>query len=96
MVWVKAKAIGGCDSDNVKGIYGVADPAKSNSSKAVEYIKGTLTKGKIYDKIVSEEGQNTIMRNMSLVFLPYQGGHRINLDVKEDVLYARDFRDLFS
>ncbi len=94
--WVKAKAIGGCDSDNVKGIYGVADPAKSNSSKAIEYLKGNLTKGKIYDKIVSEEGQQIIKRNTSLVFLPFQGGHRIDLEIKDDTLYARDFRDVFS
>lgn len=69
--WAEAKAIGGCGSDSVQGIRGASDPAKNANSKAILYLKGELTKGKIFDAIESTEGQKTIARNRKLVTLPY-------------------------
>jgi len=48
--WALAKAIGGCDSDNVKAVNDVADP-KKETSRALSYIRGELKKGIIYNKI---------------------------------------------
>ena len=41
--WVIAKSIGGCNSDEVVGIKGAADPKNNPNSKAIAYIKGELT-----------------------------------------------------
>lgn len=94
--WVLAKAIGGCNSDNVKGIEGIGDPAKSPSSKAIKYIQGTLTEGKIYDRIVSEEGQAIINRNLNLVTLPYFHEDDCKLELKEDNFHSMDWLDVFD
>jgi 5'-3' exonuclease len=69
--WPMAKAIGGCDSDGVVGIFGASDPKKP-TSKALKYIKGDLCKGKIYDRIKSKEGQKTIKKNLPIVTTPYR------------------------
>jgi DNA polymerase-1 len=92
--WAMAKAIGGCDSDGVPGIEGVADPAKSNNSGAIRYLKGTLDHGKIYDKIISVEGLKLINRNYRLVSLPFEGD--IDLEYKEDNLTYSGFKKIFS
>jgi len=69
--WAMAKAIGGCVGDNVIGIQGVADPKKA-SSKALKYIQGKLSSGKIKEKIESREGEKIIERNLPLVTVPYK------------------------
>ena len=69
--WAKAKAIGGCDGDNVIGIYGAADPKKP-TSKALKYLQGQLTKGVIYDRITSKEGRKIIKKNLPIVTTPYK------------------------
>jgi 5'-3' exonuclease len=66
--WADAKAIGGCSGDNVKGIKGVADP-KSTSSGALKYIRGEMTKGKVFDKI--ESSKDEIAKARELVVLPH-------------------------
>ena len=72
--WAEAKAIGGCNSDRVKGVSGVADPAKSHPSDdippAMKYLKGELKKGKIYERIESKGMQRRIAKNRLLVHLP--------------------------
>lgn len=68
--WALAKAIGGCEGDNVKGIVGVSDP-KKKTSKALKYLKNDLNKGVIFDRITSNEGKEIIARNLELVKLPY-------------------------
>lgn len=70
--WPMLKACGGCLGDNVIGIKGAADPAKSKSSKAISYIRGELKRGKIYERIESEKGQKIIERNLPIVTLPYK------------------------
>ena len=95
--WTLAKAIGGCVSDNVEGIEGVADPAKSEKSKALAYIKGTLDHGVAFDRIVSYEGQQIINRNMQLVFIPYFSEKEgESLILREDEGYSMDWLDLFD
>lgn len=64
--WVMAKAIGGCSTDEIVGIKGASDP-KNPESKALKYIKGEITSGKIYDRIKSRLGQRRIERNLMLV-----------------------------
>lgn len=69
--WAMAKAIGGCDGDNVIGIEGVADPKKP-SSKALKYLQGKLSSGKIKERIESYEGKDIIMKNLPIVTTPYK------------------------
>jgi DNA polymerase-1 len=93
--WAIAKSIGGCNSDEVPGIPGVGDPAKSNSSGAIRYLKGVLTKGKVFDAIESKEGQKIIKRNMLLVALPF-GRDDIDLELTEDNLTYTAFQEMFE
>jgi len=68
--WPLCKAIGGCSSDNVMGIQGASDP-KNSKSKAIKYVLGQLTGGKIKERIESKEGQKIIRRNLPIVTCPY-------------------------
>lgn len=92
--WSAAKAIGGCNTDNVAGIRGVADPAKSVKSLALQYLRGDLTKGKIYDKIRSDRGEEIIKRNMELVHLPFWATKQFKLVKKS--LWRKDFIKTFE
>lgn len=99
--WAKAKAIGGCDTDNVKGIKGVSDPAKSEKSQALKYLRGELKKtGKVFQRIESEEGQEIIRKNLPLVRLPFEGTEEIKgtqiFEIKRQSLWAEDFRNTFE
>lgn len=64
--WVDAKALGGCQSDNVKGIEGIG-------TKTVEkYLHGKLNKNsKIFKKIKDEE-KAIYETNLPLVRLPFK------------------------
>ena len=78
-----AKAIGGCSTDNVEGIQGVSDP-KKKTSKALKYLRGEITKGIIYDRITSKEGEAIINRNLPIVTVPYRE------DVMKRMIRRRD------
>lgn len=80
-MWVLAKAIGGCLSDQIPGIKGIGDP-KNSSSKALKFINGEL-KGKLYEKIISEEGQEIISRNLRLVTCPYDN-YDFNISLRKN------------
>ena len=71
--WVDCKAIGGCDSDNVKGIKGVADPAKSVTYNGVVFklVRGEMKNGVVLKRVNSKEGIEIIERNLPLVTCPY-------------------------
>ena len=72
--WKRVKAIGGCKSDTVPGIEGVAE------GKAIQYIKGTMPKtGKVYPRIKSFKGKRIIRRNKKLVVLPFKGTPRFRI-----------------
>lgn len=84
--WVKVKAIAGCDSDEVPGIFGVGEKT------AIKYIKGQIKKGIIYDRIKS--GDDIINRNLSLVKLPIDGIEPILLNEPRQYLNYDYFYDL--
>ncbi len=66
-MWKRVKAIGGCSTDEVKGVQGVAE------NTALKYIKGELPEHwKSYKAIISKEGKRVINRNKSLVILPFR------------------------
>ena len=66
-MWKRVKAIGGCSSDEVPGVQGVAEKT------AIKYIKGILPHHhKTYKAIHSKEGKRVINRNKSLVILPFR------------------------
>jgi 5'-3' exonuclease len=65
-LWGNVKSIAGCDSDNVKGVKGVAELT------AIKYLTATLPKHyKTCQAITTQEGQETINRNLPLVSLPH-------------------------
>ena len=70
--WALAKSIGGCNSDEVQGIKGAADPNNNPRSKALAYIRGELTSGTVFERIESLEGKKTIQRNQALIKLPFK------------------------
>jgi 5'-3' exonuclease len=93
--WSLAKAIGGCSGDNVAGIEGVSDP-KNKSSKALKYLRGELTPGKILDKIESPAGKRIVERNLPLVDLPYREDAMKKMIRRRDVFTSRRFIRVFD
>lgn len=81
--WPLAKAIGGCDGDDIKGIEGVGD-AKKPSSKALKYIKNELGPGKVLDRITSIDGKSIIERNLPLVTLPFMPDLMPKITLRKD------------
>lgn len=78
-MWKRVKSIGGCGSDNVKGVpIPQPDPTKKQQhvaeKGALNYLKG-LTKPttKAHQAIESRAGKDVINRNKSLVILPFKG-----------------------
>ena len=64
--WIKVKQIGGCKSDTVEGIKGVAEKT------AIKYLKDLMNKKtKAYQSIIN--GIEIINRNEALVKLPFKG-----------------------
>lgn len=91
--WALAKAIGGCSSDNVKGINGAADP-KSETSKALKYIRGELTEGKIFNKI--KNNRKMVTRNLRLVLLPFQTDEPWRLIPRRNRFNRKAFLKIFD
>lgn len=91
--WSRVKAIGGCTSDNVKGIPGVGPES------AIKYINGVLKDGKIKDRI--EDGEMIEERCMDLVHLPFNGDRPITIAedaheyYQDDQFYSLDFISAF-
>lgn len=93
--WVLAKAIGGCSGDNVIGIEGVSDP-KHPTSKALKYIREELTKGVVYDRIVSIKGQKIIERNKTLIELPYRKAKMPRMIRRRNTFDRKKFLHMFD
>jgi len=91
--WASAKALGGCDSDTVPGIKGIADPAKSKGSRAIKYLQGERN-GKWVDAIESVDGKAIYERNLELVSLPITT--RIRPKIVEDNFTKKAFIDTFD
>lgn len=93
--WSKVKAIGGCTSDNVRGIPGVGPES------AIKYINGALKEGQIKQKIESEIGKIQTEHCMRLTHLPFNGDRGINIIkdrdefYKEEKFYSFNFKDQF-
>jgi DNA polymerase-1 len=94
--WPICKSIGGCFGDNVIGIKGAADPAKSEKSKAIRYVRGELSNGIIYDRIESEEGKQIIKRNLPIVTCPYKPEDMKTIILRRNKCTKRKFIDVFS
>lgn len=62
--WPLVKAIAGCVTDNVKGVFGVAEKT------AIKFLKRELGENtKAYKAI--KENEDIVMRNMDLVYIPF-------------------------
>lgn len=78
-MWKRVKAIGGCSSDNVKGVeIPKTDPTKKQmhvaEKGALNYITGKMKPTtQAYKAIVSRTGKDIINRNKALVILPFRG-----------------------
>lgn len=93
--WVEAKAMGGCYTDNVAGIDGIADPAKSEKSRALKILRGELTKGHYVDQVNSDLGQFVINRNRTLIRLPFMRKQPVILpDMFNRAAFAQIFDQL--
>jgi len=98
--WWEAKSISGCNSDGVKGIVGVADPAKTKATPppVFKYLVGEMPDGKIKDKIESLKGRMIRRRNLKLVKLPFGGekGWGEHIKYKEDTVTRRGLIKVFN
>lgn len=73
--WGEVKAIGGCASDNVKGIDGVGE------GTAIKYLLGALpTHWKKHKDIESKKGKKIRKRNRPLVVLPHEKTEAFTLE----------------
>lgn len=94
--WSAVKAIGGCVSDNVKGIPGVGPES------AIKYLNDVLKDGAIKNKITSEVGKIIAANCLELVHLPFMGDREISvvedrdLYYKEECFYSLNFIDVFK
>ena len=72
--WIEVKAVGGCSSDKVPGVPGVAE------TTAVNYLKGEIPEHyKTHKAIVSQNGQYVRAKNIILVGLPFPDTPRFQM-----------------
>lgn len=77
-MWKRVKAIGGCSSDNIKGVpIPQDDPTKKTrcvaETGALNFIKGKMNPNtQAYKAITSRAGKDVINRNKKLVILPFK------------------------
>lgn len=70
--WPLVKAVAGCVSDNVKGVYGVGEPS------ALRWVRGDETLHKRYWDLI-EAGRDVWQANLGVVGLPLPGTERFVL-----------------
>lgn len=92
--WAMAKAIGGCSSDEVKGVKGATDPAKNDNAKSLQYLRGELVKGVVLERI--NGSQELIKKNLAVVQLPFQGPTPISIKIKKEKFDSFDFLSVFG
>jgi len=88
--WIDIKARAGCSGDNIRGIEGVGELT------ATKYMRGMISKGKVFDRIESKEGQEIVKRNRKLIELPFKGLKPINIELKNDNKEEKRFYSLFK
>lgn len=87
--WAFVKALGGCKSDDVPGIPGVAEKS------AAAFLRNELKPvHKKYQSITSEEGKSIEARNLPIVKLPLEGTRLV--EYQQDRLDFKGFRDVCS
>jgi len=87
--WVQAKAIGGCSTDNVTGVYGVAEKT------ACAYLRGGFLGDKGKQKDIEEFLKTPQYQdNLRLVRLPYPG--TMNFVPVEDSTEPRRVREVLD
>lgn len=80
--WVNVKQLGGCTSDNVKGIPGIGE------GRALAFVRGEL-KGAYLDKIHADN-HKTFLRNLPLVRLPFADTGKFR--IAKDYFVEREFK----
>jgi 5'-3' exonuclease len=94
--WPMVKAMGGCTTDNVRGIPGVG------TESAIKYINSVLKDGAIKNKIESSLGKELTKDCMKLVLLPFNGDRPIDIISDHDTFrqrekfYSLNFMDVFK
>jgi DNA polymerase-1 len=86
--WAEVKAWAGCSTDEIPGVEGVGE------KKAIAFIKREMEKGKIFNRLNSEESKQIYERNLPLVKLPFKG--TLPVDIEKDNLKAKDFKSVFK
>jgi len=85
--WWEVKALGGCTSDNVKGINGVGEKT------AIKYLTGKLNKNTAtYTKIIENLDIKRI--NKPLVKLPYERKKKLTLPLKRTEFNEEGFLEV--
>lgn len=80
--WISVKQLGGCKSDNVKGI------PKIGQGRAIAYLRGEL--GDAYRTRIEADKNKTFLRNLPLVQLPFEGTGQY--EIEKDRLRLSDFK----
>lgn len=83
-LWSMVKAIAGCSSDNIQGVAGVGEKT------AVKFLRGDLTKGKVFERIVTSRADWE--QNIRLVRLPLKGTMKVRL--RKDETNPRKWRSV--
>jgi len=97
-MWKRVKAIGGCSSDNIKGVpIPQSDPSKKQQhvaeKGALNFLLGKMNpKTKAYKAIISREGKKVINRNKELVILPMKGTPEF--EIKPDILSEAGLKEV--
>lgn len=74
-MWVKVKAIAGCASDGVVGLYNVGE------KRAIQFLTGGMRSNqKVYMDIFDYQKSDPYKVNVSLVLLPFPGTPRYELE----------------
>jgi len=87
VLWGMVKSIGGCTTDNVKGVRGVGE------KRAIDFLLSRLNpNSKAYKNITSPEGNDISDNNQELVVLPMKGTQRFKL--RRDNLSEQGWRQV--
>jgi DNA polymerase-1 len=87
--WYMLKAITGCPTDEVQGVYGVGEKI------GIKYLKGNLKETSVaYGNITSFAGIEIYKRNIKLVKLPMLGTKHFKL--KEDKLSRKGWKEVMK
>lgn len=76
--WWRVKAIGGCTSDQVRGVHRIGE------GRALQYLKGELKQNGLCVKRIEKELEEILERNKKIVKLPFKGTPKFKL--REDTL----------